>query len=352
MGAEIDHGARETVILHPWHGDEELVVQKPPDGVLLLPQKVHKVRVSSFLCALKTAFLSEAHKNHVKMMLDCLLAWLQAVKIEFKHQRMKIPFCLFTVIMLGACTSAYASASDWFDMEGARIRIVTTGDADADGRLKGVLDINLKPGWKTYWRDPGDAGVPPTLDVSSNPGVEAAQFDFPAPQRHDEGDFQWAGYDYPVRIPVTFTLREPISPGPIEADIFLGVCETICVPVQAKLTVDPAGDPANLADALAVKNAVATIPMAATADFGIRLAEESEGKIVFEASFPGDPSSAELFIAGEGGYFFGTPVREQRAGKTFFSVEVTRPDAKLSGPGLHYTLVTGSGAASGVVPYF
>ncbi len=54
-----------------------------------------------------------------------------------------------------------ASSSDWFETEGARIRLVTTGKPAADGKLKGMLDIELKPGWKTYWRDPGDAGVPP-----------------------------------------------------------------------------------------------------------------------------------------------------------------------------------------------
>ena len=77
--------------------------------------------------------------------------------------------------------------------------------------------------------------MPPTLDVSANPNISARQFDFPAPQRHDEGDFQWAGYDYPVALPVTFTLKDPGGPATIDASVFLGVCETICVPVQTKL---------------------------------------------------------------------------------------------------------------------
>ena len=43
----------------------------------------------------------------------------------------------------------------------------------------GVLDIDLKPGWKTYWRDPGDAGVPPQLDVSASTNVAGAELRFP-----------------------------------------------------------------------------------------------------------------------------------------------------------------------------
>ena len=82
------------------------------------------------------------------------------------------------------------------------------------------------------------------------------------------------------------------------------------------------------------------------------MAEAGDAKVVLEAAFAGDPASAELFIAGEDGYAFSTPVREERDGKTFFSVEVTRPDEKPGGAGLHYTLVTEKGAVNGTLPYF
>lgn len=252
-----------------------------------------------------------------------------------------------------AGTHAHASSSDWFDMEGARIRLVTAGKPDAEGRLRGILDIELKPGWKTYWRDPGDAGVPPTIDASANPNIVGAEFDFPAPQRHDEGDFKWVGYDYPLGLPVTFTFKDPAGPAAIDAAVFLGICETICLPVQAKLALDPADEPDNPDDASVVSAAFAAIPPAATPEFGVKLAEKAgDGKAVLQATFPGNPESAELFIAGEDGYVFATPIKEERDGKTFFSLGVTRPDETPKGVGLHYTLVTDAGAVSGTLPYF
>jgi DsbC/DsbD-like thiol-disulfide interchange protein len=266
---------------------------------------------------------------------------------------MKALFASAALVTLLAGLPARASSSDWFETDGARIRLVTAGKPDAQGKLTGILDIELKPGWKTYWRDPGDAGVPPTIDVSANPNIAKAEFDFPAPQRHDEGDFNWAGYDYPVALPITFTLKDPAGAATIDAAVFLGVCETICVPVQAKLAVDPANDPDNPDDTSAVSAAFAAIPPAATPQFGVKPAEKTgDAKVVFEATFPGDPESAELFVAGDGNYVFAMPVREERDGKTFFSVEVTRPDEKPTGPGLHYTLVTNAGAVSGLLPYF
>lgn len=252
-----------------------------------------------------------------------------------------------------ASAHAHASSSDWLDTEGARVRLVTTGKPDVEGRLRGVLDIELKPGWKTYWRDPGDAGVPPTIDVSANPNIVGAEFDFPAPQRHDGGDFKWVGYDYPLVLPVTFTLKDPAGPAAIDAAVFLGVCETICMPVQARLALDPADDPDNPDDASVVSAAFAAIPPAATPEFGVKLVEKAgQTKAVLQATFPGNPESAELFIAGEDGYVFATPIKEERDGKTFFSLEVTRPGETPKGAGLPYTLVTDAGAVSGTLPYF
>ena len=265
---------------------------------------------------------------------------------------MKAFFATAALVTLLAGLPAHASSSDWFETDGARMRLVTTGKPDAEGRLMGILDIDLKPGWKTYWRDPGDAGVPPTIDASANPDIAGAKLDFPAPQRHDEGDFKWAGYDYSLALPVTFTLKDPAGAAAIDAAVFLGVCETICVPVQTKLAVDPADDPDNRDDASAVSAAFAAIPPAATPEFGVKLAKKAGDKVILEATFPGDPQSAEFFIAGDGNYVFGTPVREERDGKTFFSVEVTRPDETPKGAGLHYTLVTDAGAVNGVLPYF
>lgn len=260
---------------------------------------------------------------------------------------------VFAAAMLAAVApggGAQASSSDWFEMEGARIRLVTAGRPDADGQLKGFLDIQLKPGWKTYWRDPGDAGVPPSIDVSADPGVAKAEFAFPAPQRHDDGDFQWAGYDYPLALPVTFTVKQGAAPTRIDADVFLGICEAICVPVQTRLELTPGVDSA--ADKAAVAAAFAAIPMPATAEFGVKLTEATADRILLEASHPGDPQRTELFLASEDGYVFRTPVREMRDGKTFFAVEVTRPDKAPAGEGIPYTLVTAGGAVNGVLPYF
>ena len=265
---------------------------------------------------------------------------------------------ILTSALLGSalcCTTgpAPASSSQWVDTEGGRVRLVTTGGPGADGMLWGILDIALAPGWKTYWRDPGDAGVPPTVDISGSANIMAAKIDFPPPQRHDGGGFQWAGYDHPVALPIAFQVKSPDRPAVISAEIFLGICETICIPVQASLTVDPASDPDNPEDAAAVSTARAALPGPAQPDFRVRtVSEPGASTVLLEAVFPGDPESAELFIAAEEGYAFGPPSRIMRDGKTLFSVAAELPAEPGTGPGLHYTLSTDAGSVSGILPYF
>ena len=174
-------------------------------------------------------------------------------------QRLKITL-LTAAIACGTGLPAAASSSAWYDSEGGKVRLVTSGKPDEAGRIHGVLEIALKPGWKTYWRDPGDAGVPPQIDVSASTNITDAAFSFPPPQRHDDGYGKWAGYNHPVSLPVTFTVSSPGDAAVIDADIFLGICETICIPVQTRLSVDPAADPDNAEDAAPVSYTHLTLP--------------------------------------------------------------------------------------------
>lgn len=259
---------------------------------------------------------------------------------------------LLGFITLVAATPAPASSTDWFAVEGGAVRLITAGKPDADGRFSGILDIMLKPGWKTYWRDPGDAGVPPQIDISGSTNITSAAFDFPAPQHHDDGYNKWAGYDRSVAFPITFTVDAPAASSIIEASVFLGICETICIPVQTTFSLDPGHDPDNPDDVAAVNAALEALPRPAGPEFGVRPVSAFASTMILEAVAPGDSVSTELFVAADAGYVFAQPERVEKEGKLFFSVEILeRPAAIPTGAGLHYTLVTSAGAASGLLPY-
>ena len=266
-------------------------------------------------------------------------------------QRLKITL-LTAAIACGTGLPAAASSSAWYDSEGGKVRLVTSGKPDEAGRIHGVLEIALKPGWKTYWRDPGDAGVPPQLDISASTNIADAALSFPPPQRHDDGYGKWAGYDHPVSLPVTFTLSAPKEAAVIDANIFLGICETICIPVQTRLSVDPASDPDNAEDAAQVAAAIAALPTQAKPEFGINVLPGDHETLVVEASFPGNPDAADFFVAGERDYMFGAPVRSEKDGRLVFTVPILdRPSTTPTDGGLHYTLTSAEGAVEGILPF-
>ncbi len=69
-----------------------------------------------------------------------------------------------------ATVPAGAAVGDWLGEGNARVRFVATG-VDLEGRLAAGIEILLKPGWKTYWRSPGDAGIAPLIDFSASTNV-------------------------------------------------------------------------------------------------------------------------------------------------------------------------------------
>lgn len=161
-------------------------------------------------------------------------------------------------MLAGVVTTATAgpSHSEWASGYNSRVRLISGTDAGAAGaRLVAGVEIETKPDWKTYWRNPGDAGVPPAFDWSKSSNVAAADVRYPAPQRIVDKSGTTIGYLGGVVFPVIVTPADPAKAVVLKLTIDYGVCKDICVPAQADLTLDiaPAGAgplPANLAAAL------------------------------------------------------------------------------------------------------
>jgi DsbC/DsbD-like thiol-disulfide interchange protein len=101
--------------------------------------------------------------------------------------------------------------------------------------LLGGIAIQLQPGWHTYWRSPGDSGVPPRFDFSKSDNVEAVAVLYPAPQKFDDGAGGTSlGYTNKIVLPLRITAKDANKPVTLRADIKYAVCEKLCIPVDAK----------------------------------------------------------------------------------------------------------------------
>ena len=119
------------------------------------------------------------------------------------------------------------------------------------GTYMAGLDMGLAPDWKTYWRAPGEAGIPPEFDWSGSQNVAAVQVHWPSPQVFTLNGMQSIGYHDAVLLPLEVTPKDPAQPVLLHLDMRLGICNKICMP--AALTLEAAlggGESARITQAL------------------------------------------------------------------------------------------------------
>lgn len=108
---------------------------------------------------------------------------------------------------------------------------------DSGTRMAG-LELSLAPGWKTYWRSPGDAGIPPSFDWSASENVKSVRIHWPAPAVFQSAGMQTIGYRDSVILPVEVTPIDPGQPVRLMVEVQLGVCDKICLPASLSLSSD------------------------------------------------------------------------------------------------------------------
>lgn len=241
---------------------------------------------------------------------------------------------------------AHAGASDWHEMTGGKLRLVTEQAQGADGALRGALEIHLEEGWKTYWQEPGESGVAPQISLHRPDTAKGVALRFPAPQRFDDGTSQWAGYAGDVTLPVVVTGLAD-DDALLGVDIFLGVCETICVPVQATLTVTPREDIGPI-DAAGIAGAFANLPGEAQNGFEVVRVGREADVLVIEADLPGGFETADLFLAGHDGLMLAAPEFTPGSSGGTFTARILSP-GKGGALSADYTLVAGDEAVSGTL---
>ncbi|MBL27334.1 MAG: hypothetical protein CMM50_07275 [Rhodospirillaceae bacterium] len=148
------------------------------------------------------------------------------------------------VVAIGPAWAAGNGASAWDQTDFSEARLVAATDATGKGEtLRMGLQFRLSPGWKMYWRSPGDAGSPPQPDWSASENVADVAMSWPAPVRFFEAaGLETHGYTDEVVFPLAVRLSDPGQPVTLAGTIDYQVCEKICIPFTADLSLMlPAG---------------------------------------------------------------------------------------------------------------
>ncbi len=149
-------------------------------------------------------------------------------------------FALAALVVAGEARSA---ASPWTQTPEAAVRLVSASEAVGDLlQLRLGLEFELAPGWKTYWRSPGDGGLPPALDWTGSGNLGEARLTWPAPARFTILGIDSVGYEDSLLLPMDVEVAEPGEPVRIALRVDYLTCSDICVPQSADLAlILPAG---------------------------------------------------------------------------------------------------------------
>lgn len=212
-------------------------------------------------------------------------------------------------LALAASGSASAgSASPWIVDRYSSLRLLS-GAPDGNHLTAGI-EIGLKPGWKTYWRVPGDSGIPPRFDFTGSDNVETVTVLWPAPTKFADGAGGHSiGYAGTVVLPLRIVPKDVAAPVMLRATVDYAVCERLCVPVQAsaELELSTASPPitspmiASPAMSPALLSALRKVPRPARLGDGELTIEavrrEGEKRVIVDTRVP-PGSRADLFVEG------------------------------------------------------
>jgi DsbC/DsbD-like thiol-disulfide interchange protein len=218
--------------------------------------------------------------------------------------------------------------------------------------LLGGIAFQLQPGWKTYWRNPGDSGVPPRFDFSKSENIEAVTVLWPAPMKFDDGAGGHSlGYKGQVVLPLRIVPKSADKPVTLRADINYAVCEKLCIPVEASAEL-PFTSVASTEDS-ALFAALDTVPKPANVGdpnpLTIRdVKRDGKASVLVDVVSP-DGQQVSLFVEGPTPDW-ALPVPKLREGgpsgvKRFaFELEGVPPGVSPEGAALKLTLVAGDRA--------
>ena len=166
--------------------------------------------------------------------------------------------------------------------------------------LLGGIAFQLQPGWKTYWRTPGDSGVPPRFDFSKSENVEAVTVLWPAPMKFDDGAGGHSmGYKGQIVLPLRIVAKNTDRPVTLRADINYAVCEKLCIPVEANAEL--AFTSVASTEDSALFAALDTVPKPANVGdpnpLTIRDVKREKSAVLVDVVSPGD-KDVSLFVEG------------------------------------------------------
>ncbi len=210
-----------------------------------------------------------------------------------------------------------------------------------DGRHLAGVQVELDGLWKTYWRVPGDAGIPPQFDWSGSQNAAAVELRYPLPHRYRDAAGESIGYKDRVLFPVSIVPKDPGKPVRLRLDLFFAVCDVICIPGKANASIDLPLASADPASAALIAEWLQRVPQPAGAAKpvvrAIAAVESGKPVLLLELAEPFD----DIFVESALTAYFRKPEFSADGGNARLVADGLKDAAALKGQRLVLTLARG-----------
>jgi DsbC/DsbD-like thiol-disulfide interchange protein len=249
-------------------------------------------------------------------------------------------------LVLATTAPLCAGQTPWQEVApGVSMRLVSTGEVDADGTTLIGIEVEMPENTKTYWRVPGETGIPTQLDFAGSNGIVGHQVLWPYPKRDETEDYLDYAYYGPTLLPVAVKV-EGEAPS-IALSVVMGVCSDICIPAQARFSLPVDDDTPDRPNGLRIRQAEAMAPIAWDGD------PAAIGRVEFRpeenalAVWLADPEieAQSLIAATESGEpLFGTPQKSPEPNLVLIPLLGKPGHKRLESHSVQLTFTTAMGA--------
>ena len=168
--------------------------------------------------------------------------------------------CLAILALSATVLPLEAGETAWQELApGVMVRLISAGEVDEAGKAWFALELDMPEDTRTYWRVPGEAGLPTELDFSGSSGIAGHTQHWPMPVRDETAGYLDYAYFGHTVLPVELDVTEPS--GTVDIEATLGICSDICVPAQARLSLPVLEAQPDTANGLRIKQALADVPV-------------------------------------------------------------------------------------------
>jgi DsbC/DsbD-like thiol-disulfide interchange protein len=205
--------------------------------------------------------------------------------------------CGLVTILAGPARAA--DASPWTEDIHSAFRLIAGANTQDAATLRAGIEIRMQPGWHTYWRYPGDSGVPPRFDFSRSENLASVKVLYPAPHLYTDETGNTLGYQDGVIFPLRVTPKQPGKPVTLRLKLDYAVCEKLCVPVQGSAALSLA--PGASAQDSSLKAAEARVPKLvppSQLDLTVHRTKDAAKPLVMVELKPPADKPVQLFVEG------------------------------------------------------